>query len=340
MSHVSIWDIISVKMRRENWCRIDTWLETPVTRNINTLWQSNAVLCYYARDCGLCLCGLTAVGAYIHSAASSPKGGENVIYTLIMPAPLNTPLARCNILDISTSLSLPLSSSFSAFHINPHTSWAPCWYLLSSSWIQSSASTDVLLWSVYIFMYVCSICTTPCLCQLLSLSSSCASTTSSKCILNPSIPITALCKKNFQGDWETSPATTPQCPLPWGIKGWLSCDCLSQWDYLLLTVAYYDTFLHSLTHTLSHSGFMLNTSLLSPPFTSWSCSVSASFPFILPSYSMKGTLHWRAAECQDFIQHFDWLKAVRTSIPSLTIGPKAHIDNAPSHPSRFIPMWL
>lgn len=159
MSHVSIWDIISVKMRRENWCRIDTWLETPVTRNINTLWQSNAVLYYYARDCGLCLCGLTAVGAYIHSAASSPKGGENVIYTLIMPAPLNTPLARCNILDISTSLSLPLSSSFSAFHINPHTSWAPCWYLLSSSWIQSSASTDVLLWSVYIFMYVCSICT-------------------------------------------------------------------------------------------------------------------------------------------------------------------------------------
>lgn len=199
MSHVSIWDIISVKMRRENWCRIDTWLETPVTRNINTLWQSNAVLCYYARDCGLCLCGLTAVGAYIHSAASSPKGGENVIYTLIMPAPLNTPLARCNILDISTSLSLPLSSSFSAFHINPHTSWAPCWYLLSSSWIQSSASTDVLLWSVYIFMYVCSICTTPCLCQLLSLSSSCASTTSSKCILNPSIPITALCKKIFRG---------------------------------------------------------------------------------------------------------------------------------------------
>lgn len=169
MSHVSISDIISVKMRRENWCRIDTWLETPVTRNINTLWQSNAVLCYYARDCGLRLCGLTAVGAYIHPAASSPKGGENVIYTLIMPAPLNTPLARCNILDISTSLPLPLSPSFSPFHINPHTSWAPCWYLLSSSWIQSSTSADVLLWSVCIFMYVCSICTTPRLCQLLSL---------------------------------------------------------------------------------------------------------------------------------------------------------------------------
>lgn len=120
-------------------------------------------------NCGLCLCALTAVVTYIHPAASSPKGGENVIYTLIMPAPLNTPLARCNILDISTFFLLPLSPSFPSFHINPHTSWAPCWYLLSSSWIQSSASAEVLLWSVYVFMCVWSICTTPCFCQLLSL---------------------------------------------------------------------------------------------------------------------------------------------------------------------------
>lgn len=34
---------------------------------------------------------LDAAGDYIHPAASRPRGGQNVIFTLIVPAPLSTP---------------------------------------------------------------------------------------------------------------------------------------------------------------------------------------------------------------------------------------------------------
>lgn len=68
---------------------------------------------------------LGAVGDYIHPAAGCPRGeGGNVIYTLIMPAPPNTPPDRCNILDISTSF-FPSNSHF-PFHSHPSASILPC----------------------------------------------------------------------------------------------------------------------------------------------------------------------------------------------------------------------
>lgn len=46
-------------------------------------------------------------------------------------------------------------------------------------------------------------------------------------------------------------AATPRRHLPCGIKGWLSCYCLSQRGYLPLAAAHCDTCFHSLTHTRS-----------------------------------------------------------------------------------------
>lgn len=140
----------------------------------------------------------------------------------------------------------------------------------------------------------------------------------SKCILCPSLPIFCpllLYINLFPGTGGTNPATTPQCHLPWGIKGWLSCYSLSLWDYLLPTAAHYDTCFHNLTHTASHSSSIPSTSLISSPFLSLALAIAPIFPFhflmqpVLPSYSGRDTLHWRAAECREFLQHFHWLRA-------------------------------
>lgn len=65
----------------------------------------------------MCVWILCAVGDYIHPAPGSPRGERgNVIYTLVMSAPLNTPPDRCNILDISSSFFTP---SFPSFRLNP-----------------------------------------------------------------------------------------------------------------------------------------------------------------------------------------------------------------------------
>lgn len=140
----------------------------------------------------------------------------------------------------------------------------------------------------------------------------------SKYILCPSLPIFCLLLlyiNLFPGNEETNPATTPQCHLPWGIKGWLSCYSLSRWDYLLPTAAHNDTCFHNITHTASHSSSFSSISLLSTPFLSLALAISPISPFhflmqyVLPSYSGRDTLHWRAAKCQEFLQHFHWLRA-------------------------------
>ena len=116
MSYVSIFYIISGKDWLESRCGIDKQLETSVTINIHTLWHSYPLFC----PCLACVWVLGGVDDHIHPAAGSPRGeGGNVIYTLIMPAPLNTPLDRCNILDISSSFLFPLSPSFPSFHLDP-----------------------------------------------------------------------------------------------------------------------------------------------------------------------------------------------------------------------------
>lgn len=104
----------------------------------------------------------------------------------------------------------------------------------------------------------------------------------------------------FPEDGETNLAAAPQYHLPWGIEGWLSCYCLSQWDYLLPTVAHYDTCFHNLTHTLSHS------SSVYLPISPFHFHMRPD----LPRYSRKGTLYWRAAEFQEFFEHFHWLRAI------------------------------
>ncbi len=70
-----------------------------------------------------------------------------------------------------------------------------------------------------------------------------------------------------------------------------------------------------------------------PPAFQLYLSISAFYFLVqpdLPSYSRTSTLHWRAASCQEFFQHFYWLRAGSSSSPSLPIGLKALINNAPS----------
>lgn len=97
-----------------------------------------------------CCCG------WLYSSSSLRGQGESVIYTLIMPAPSNTPPDSCTILDVSSSfffwlylsLSLPLSHCSHLSASITSIFWARCWYLLSS-WLQSRAAA-VLLWSVQV----------------------------------------------------------------------------------------------------------------------------------------------------------------------------------------------
>lgn len=86
-----------------------------MTINKHTLWHPSNILLVFTGS-AVRVWVLGAVGDYIHPAAGSPRGkGGNVIYTLIMPAPLNTPPDRSNVLDISSSFLLPLSPSFLSF---------------------------------------------------------------------------------------------------------------------------------------------------------------------------------------------------------------------------------
>lgn len=101
----------------------------------------------------------------------------------------------------------------------------------------------------------------------------------------------------FPEDRRSNLAAFLQQHLPWGIKGWLSCNSLSQWDYLLPNVAFYDTWFHTCTLLLDLSHHL-----------------SLFFPLhvqpALPSYSRKATLYWREGECQEFFQHFYWLRVI------------------------------
>lgn len=84
-----------------------TYKQTPAT----CCTPSNILL--VSMESAVCVWVLGTVGDYIHPAVGSLRGeGGNVIYTLIMPAPLNTPADGCNILDISSFFLLTLSPSF------------------------------------------------------------------------------------------------------------------------------------------------------------------------------------------------------------------------------------
>lgn len=103
-----------------------------------------------------------------------------------------------------------------------------------------------------------------------------------------------------------------------------------------LPAAHYNTYFYNLTHTLSHSFHLSSSSSFQLPVSLY-LSISPFYflvQLVLPRYSRKGTLHWRAAECQEFFEHFDWLRVEWNGVPSLPIGPGAHINNAPSmaHP--------
>lgn len=160
-----------------------------------------------------CVWVLATVGDYIHPTAGSPRGeGGNVIYTLIMPAPLNTPPNRCNILDF-----------YSPFPLHSFLPWAPCWYLLSLSWIQSSADAAVPLWlhvCERVHVCVCRMCQTevilsPCLCRSHSLFFSHLHLPPSRCILWPSLPISPLYKSTSKEQGER-PCNNSTLPPPMG----------------------------------------------------------------------------------------------------------------------------
>lgn len=89
MSYVSIfaqWN------RLWSWCRINIWLAPSMKINIQTLWQSIEYSAGVYRRSSMCVNAWCLGRSY---SSSSPKGeGGEVIYTLIMPAPLNTPPDR------------------------------------------------------------------------------------------------------------------------------------------------------------------------------------------------------------------------------------------------------
>lgn len=204
----------------------------------------------------VCVWVFGAVGDYIHPAAGSPRGeGGNVIYTLIMPAPLNTPPDRCNILDISSSFLLPISPSFPFFRLDPPyiPSPMPIFALLIMNTEQLRCRGAPVIWACE---HVCvqnvqnrSTTYAPPLSLSLFLLLSPQSSPHQNASSIHLVPLLLYINLS-PGAGETNPATTPQYHLPWGIKGWLSCCCLSQWDYLPPTAAHYDTCFHNLTHTL------------------------------------------------------------------------------------------
>lgn len=73
--------------------------------------------CSMSMNAAVCSSGCSVLQVIIiiqQPAARGEKGG-NAIYTLIMPAPLNTCLDRCNILDISSSFFSYSSSPLHSF---------------------------------------------------------------------------------------------------------------------------------------------------------------------------------------------------------------------------------
>lgn len=243
-----------------------------------------------------------------------------------MPAPLNTPPDRCNILDISSSsfIELPFFPSFSSFLSASIPHRIPSLMLIFALLIMNTEQRRRCCDQAYMW----------------TRSRMCAKTwlrlcrfhsrLLSKCVLYPSLPITPFYKSIYKGRG-TNPAATPQYHLPGGIKGWLSCYCLSQWDYLLPTAA---PLWHLLSQPYAHT-LPLLLLFLTPPFFFLS-SVSLHLSLFISSCSLiclatagDGTLHWRAAECQASFRHSHWLRAESSSRPRLVIGPEAHINNAP-----------
>lgn len=277
---------------------------------------------------------LGAVGDYIHPAAGCPRGeGGNVIYTLIMPAPLNTPPDRCNILDISTSffpLQLPFSLSFPSFRLDPPLcSPEPHADIYSPHHEYRAAEVQGAAVITPTCSRMCAECAKQDSASRSGVPSLAPNPHHHPIKTHPLLLLPVLLHINlFPGDQgKCNPAATPHRHLPWGIKGWLSRYCLSQWDYLLSAAAHYDTCFHSLTHALPL------LFLPSSHLPSFSISLHLSL-FIstcgrdLPSDSVAGTLHWRAGECQEFLPHFHWPRAESSSGPGMLIGLEAHINEA------------
>lgn len=215
-----------------------------------------------------------------------------------MPAPLNTCLDRCNILDISSSFFfltallpfIPFLPSWS-----PVQSGAPCRYLLSTSWIQSSRGAELLLWSVRVNMSMCAKYTKKnvCPCRFHSFLSFPVNLPPSKNIPHPSFHNNPW-YRFITREWKTFEqlhSTTSHGDLRLAVM------LLPIW--VRLPAASCDTCFHNLTRTLSHSSTVY-------------LSISPFYYLMqpdLPSYSSEGTLYWTAAECREFLQRFHWLRA-------------------------------
>lgn len=201
-----------------------------MTVNIHTSTHTLSIILLVSTGGAVCVWVLGTAGDYIHPAAGSPRGeGGNVIYTLITRAPLNTPPDRCNILDISSSFFTPLFSLYSLPSASiPHTTPSPM--LIFALLVMNTEQWRCRGAAV---LCVCSCVCAECAKQNSSMSLSLflfLSPQSSHHQNASSIhPLQSLLYINlFSEDGETNPAATPQYHLPWGIKGWLSCYCLSQ----------------------------------------------------------------------------------------------------------------
>lgn len=96
-----------------------------------------------------------------------------------------------------------------------------------------------------------------------------------------------------------------------------------------------DIFFHKLTHALFNSSYITNTSLslLSTHPAQSLCTFSFPVKSVLPGYSGKDTLHWKAAKCQEFLQHFHWLRELRgTALPACLLAWR--------HTLTILQVWL
>lgn len=202
-----------------------------MTVNIHTSTHTLSIILLVSTGGAVCVWVLGTAGDYIHPAAGSPRGeGGNVIYTLITRAPLNTPPDRCNILDISSSFFTPLFFPlFPSFRLNPPYNPEPHADICSPRHEYRAVEVQRSCCALCMFTCVCAECAKQNSSMSLSLFLFLSPQSSHHQNASSIHPLQSLLYINlFSEDGETNPAATPQYHLPWGIKGWLSCYCLSQ----------------------------------------------------------------------------------------------------------------
>lgn len=138
-----------------------------------------------------------------------------------MPAPLNTPLDRCNILDIASSHLLPLSLLFPCLCLNPpHTSSPPARICSPhQGYGAAQEEEERCCCDPDMRTCMCAECSKQRCYRVFAVAGFTLSSLSSplKCFLPPFPLLPSI--NLFPGDRRTNPATTPRHHLPWGIKG-------------------------------------------------------------------------------------------------------------------------